>query len=60
MTRTSDLTGTSNLGVNLGGEGEATLGDSLVFILGLAGVERRVGQKDGEQASAMTQRSYED
>ena len=34
-------------GVILGGEGEATLGDSCMFTLGLAGAGRRVSQRDG-------------
>ncbi len=33
--------------VILGGEGEATLGDSRVFTLDLAGAGRQVGRRDG-------------
>jgi hypothetical protein len=35
------------MGVILGGEGEATLGDSCVFTLGLAGAGWWVGRRDG-------------
>ncbi len=37
----------ASMGVVLGGEGEATLGDSRVFTLGLAGAVCRVGRRDG-------------
>jgi hypothetical protein len=37
----------ASVGVVLGGEGEATLGESRVFTLGLPGTGRRVGQRDG-------------
>jgi hypothetical protein len=37
----------ASVGVILGGEGKATLGESCVFTLGLMGAGRRVGWRDG-------------